>query len=71
MGLSNMIRVNGVSEESAAKTIRALLDEKGIDTEGRGVAVALNGSVVPRASWAATVLRADDTIEIVQAKQGG
>ena len=65
------IRVNGVAEVSDAKTIRALLDEKGIDAEGRGVAVALNGSVVPRAAWSETTLRPDDALEIVQAKQGG
>ena len=65
------IRVNGVVEDSAARTIRALLDEKGIDAEGRGVAVALNGSVVPRSAWADTALGPDDSVEIVQARQGG
>ena len=65
------IRVNGAAEESAARTIRALLDDKGIDAEGRGVAVALNGLVVPRSAWAVTALGPDDTVEIVQAKQGG
>ena len=65
------IRVNGVAETVEARTIRALLDERGVDAEGRGVAVALNGSVVPRSAWADTVLRADDAVEIVLAKQGG
>ena len=65
------IRINGTAEEITATTIRALLDGKGIDAEGRGVAVALNGSVVPRSAWSETELRADDTVEIVQAKQGG
>lgn len=37
----------------------------------RGIAVAVNQIVVPRADWAATVLRADDKIEIITAVQGG
>jgi len=65
------IRVNGIAETIEARTIRALLDQRGVDAEGRGVAVALNGSVVPRSAWADTVLRHDDSVEIVQAKQGG
>jgi sulfur carrier protein len=65
------IHVNGAREVMTAKTLRALLDAKGIDAEGRGLAVALNGSVVPRARWNDTALRAGDAVEIVQAKQGG
>lgn len=36
-----------------------------------GVAVAVNGEVVPRSAWAATVLGAGDAIEILTAVQGG
>jgi sulfur carrier protein len=36
-----------------------------------GVAAAVNGDVVPRGSWAATVLRDGDHIEVVTAVQGG
>jgi sulfur carrier protein len=39
--------------------------------EPRGVAVALNGAVVPAASWAGTPLSEDDTVELVTAHQGG
>ncbi len=49
------IRVNGESEPFAApKTLEALLAEKTVDTGQRGIAVALNGAVVPRAAWPAT-----------------
>jgi sulfur carrier protein len=65
------IRVNGESEPLAAATLDALIAEKAIDTQQRGIAVALNGSVVPRAAWRDTVLRAGDSVEIVRAKQGG
>ena len=37
----------------------------------RGIAVALNGSVVPRAAWRATAFKAGDSVEIVRARQGG
>jgi sulfur carrier protein len=65
------ILVNGAQEEFTAPTVRDLLSEKGIDTEGRGVAVALNGAVVPRSAWIETVLQPNDAVEIVHAKQGG
>ncbi len=37
----------------------------------RGVAVAVNQSVVPRGSWASTAIHSGDHIEILQAVQGG
>jgi sulfur carrier protein len=36
-----------------------------------GVAVAVNGDVVPRGSWAAMLLRDGDQVEVVMAVQGG
>ncbi|MDH6127233.1 sulfur carrier protein ThiS [Kitasatospora sp. GP82] len=36
-----------------------------------GVAAALNEAVVPRSSWADTVLGAGDRVEILTAVQGG
>ena len=65
------IEVNGQRERLAAPTITALLDERGIDVAGRGIAIALNGAVVPRSAWSATALKSGDVVEIVQAKQGG
>jgi sulfur carrier protein len=65
------IRVNGESVPLAVATLDALLAEKAVDTMQRGIAVALNGSVVPRAAWRATALKAGDSIEIVRARQGG
>ncbi len=37
----------------------------------RGIAVALNGDVVPRARWEATRLSPGDRVEIVTAAAGG
>jgi sulfur carrier protein len=36
-----------------------------------GVAVAVNGVVVPRGSWSATTLSDDDRVEVLTAVQGG
>jgi len=38
---------------------------------GRGVAVALNEEVVPRADWPATPVEDADRVEILTAVQGG
>jgi len=65
------IKVNGETEPLIAATLAALLADKTADTGARGIAVALNGAVVPRAAWPATPLRAGDAVEIVRAKQGG
>ena len=69
--VETIIQVNGKSETLAAERLAALLADKGIDADARGVAVAVNGAVVPRAAWAQTPLRPGDAIEIVRAKQGG
>jgi sulfur carrier protein len=37
----------------------------------RGVAVAVNGEVVPRTGWVGTALRDGDRVEVLTAAQGG
>jgi sulfur carrier protein len=37
----------------------------------RGVAVAVDGEVVPRATWLRTVLTQGQKVEVLQAVQGG
>ena len=65
------IRVNGRDERLAVATLAALLQEKAVDTGRRGIAVALNGAIVPRAAWPQTALHPGDSIEIVRVLQGG
>lgn len=65
------IRVNGQDEPLGVATLAALLEEKAVDTGQRGIAVALNGAIVPRAAWTQTKLSAGDNVEIVRARQGG
>jgi sulfur carrier protein len=66
-----LIQVNGKSEPLAVATLEALLAEKEVDSGQRGIAVAVNGAVVPRAQWSATALKPGDSVEIVRARQGG
>jgi sulfur carrier protein len=65
------IRINGQDEPLVAVTLTALLAEKAVDVAQRGIAVAINGAVVPRAAWPQTPLKPGDNVEIVRARQGG
>ena len=63
--------VNGTRRSSSAPNVGALLKELGHDPGRPGLAVAVNGEVVPRARWNSAALADGDTIEIVGAVQGG
>jgi sulfur carrier protein len=65
------IRVNGENEPLIVATLADLLEEKAVDTAQRGIAVAVNGAIVPRAAWPQTKLCPGDSVEIVRARQGG
>jgi sulfur carrier protein len=41
------------------------------DAERWGIAVALDGEVVPRGRWTATALREGQAVEVLEARQGG
>ena len=69
--IAAQIRVNGETEPFAVATLAQLLEEKAVETGQRGIAVALNGAVVPRAAWRETALKPGDSVEIVRARQGG
>lgn len=65
------IRVNGKHEElCGAATVAELLKARGIGG-ARGVAVAVNGVVVPAGAWAAAALSIGDEVEIVRPFGGG
>jgi len=65
------IRVNGVDEPLRVRSVADLLAQKDIAPDMRGIAVALNGNVVPRAEWPNMQLAPGDAVEIVLARQGG
>lgn len=64
------IEVNGEPREvTAATTVGDLLDT--LVEDRRGVAVAIDGEVVPRSGWDETDLHDGARVEVVGAVQGG
>ncbi|MFT4552794.1 MAG: sulfur carrier protein [Chlamydiales bacterium] len=66
------IKYNG--EESIINgepTLLELLKERQIDSETRGIAVAMNDSVLPRSFWEECYLSDGDRVEVIHAVQGG
>jgi sulfur carrier protein len=68
--MERTIAINGESRVVDADNLAELLERLGYD-QPRGLAVALNGRVVPRGEWATRTLDVGDAIEIVGAVQGG
>jgi len=68
--MSAVIRVNGKEEALAAATVAELLAARGI-LRGKGVAVAVNGAVVPASTWDKARLAIGDEVEIVKPFGGG
>lgn len=66
-----MMRVNGKPLETTPEHLVDVLAEQGFQKETRGIAVAINGTVVPRSMWSETRLSDGDDIEIVKIMQGG
>jgi sulfur carrier protein len=52
-------------------TVEDAVRAAGAPEGGRGVAVAVDGEVVPRAQWATTELHEGQRVEVLQAVQGG
>jgi len=64
--------VNGApTDVGPGATVAGVLAGLGHPVAGAGVAVALNGEVVPRSAWASTGLGDHDRLEVLGASQGG
>ena len=68
--MSAQIRINGREEPLTAATVAELLKARGIDGT-RGVAVAVNGVVIPAGAWRELALAGGDQVEIVRPFGGG
>jgi sulfur carrier protein len=68
-----VIVVNGAPEPQArpGDTLTALLVSMSLDPAARGVAIAVDGEVVPRSGWGQHVLDDGARVEILTATQGG
>lgn len=69
--MTHSIIVNGEEQSLTAASVWDLLQAKSIDPLRRGVAVAVNGAVLPRGAWRETALESGDEIEIVKPFAGG
>ena len=67
-----IVAVNGADTELAdGATVAGVLAELDVPTSARGVAVAVQGEVVPRGEWVTTSLHDGDRVEVLSAIQGG
>lgn len=69
--MTRQIRINGRAELVEAERLIDLLGTLGIELPARGLAVAVNGTVMPQSSWSTAPLEAGDDVEIVRARAGG
>jgi sulfur carrier protein len=66
------VTVNGDRcELPTGATVQSVVASLPNAPEGRGVAVAVEGEVVPRAQWSEIALREGANVEVVVAVQGG
>jgi sulfur carrier protein len=67
-----LLTVNGEPRElETGATVADLVRLLSESPDGRGVAVAIDGDVVPRGAWADTALSEGAQVEVVVAVQGG
>jgi sulfur carrier protein len=65
------ITVNGEKRAVEAATVAELLLELGFPTARPGIAVAVEGALVPKRGWGDAWLADGQTVEIITAAQGG
>jgi sulfur carrier protein len=66
------LTLNGTDEQLPdGARLADLLTATGHSTTARGIAVARNGEVVPRAEWGTCPLAEGDAVELLVAVQGG
>jgi sulfur carrier protein len=67
-----MIVLNGEHcDLGAGATVAEVLARLGLQVDARGVAVAVDGEVVPRAAWGSFAVGEDARVEVLTAMQGG
>ena len=66
------VELNGERRElPAGATVADAVEQAGAPPQGRGLAVAVDGEVVPRAEWHRTAVPDGGTVEVLTAVQGG
>jgi sulfur carrier protein len=66
------LTINGEKRQvDGAKTLAELATRLGLDTSSRGIAIAVNDTVIPRPRWSTVHLSSGDRVEVIHAVQGG
>ncbi len=65
------ITCNGEPVRTEARSVADLLAERLGSASPEGVAVAVDGEVVPRSAWSAPLLAEGAVVDVVTAVQGG
>ena len=63
------LKVNNTEKECRSENITGLVSE--LNMPDKGIAVAVNKKMVPRAEWASHVLKEGDEIIVIKAVCGG
>jgi sulfur carrier protein len=67
-----IITLNGAAADvPVGTTLEGLLIRGGHDAGRRGIAIAMNGEVVPRGMWPRQPVSEGDMVELLIATQGG
>ena len=65
------ISLNNQTVEIEAQQVLASLISEQVGEKQNGIAVAINGQVVPKTSWTEVTINENDEILIIKATQGG
>lgn len=65
------ISLNNQTIEVEAQTMLSKLVFQQIGEDPKGIAVAINGQVIPKDSWLETIVKENDELLIIKATQGG
>jgi sulfur carrier protein len=67
-----VIVLNGERTDlESGEALAVALARLGVEREARGVAVAVDGEIVPRSEWRSFTLREGARVEVLTAMQGG
>ena len=64
-----MVTINGTAVDTAGKTVEEYLSQTNYNRTR--IAVEINGDIIPKSQYAATVFQDGDTVEIVGCVGGG
>ena len=64
------VYINNEIRQVSSSTLQGILQEQSL-SEKKGIAVAVNGTVIPRSAWKDLSVQSNDRLTIIRATQGG